>query len=154
VVGKEVGIFGSTRHPGRDFSIEADPEPIVEEHSVNLAGVHYASLPSKQYLERTPEVRSYPECLHVAIAAPYWQHPKRALGAHASRRDLMDGTVASNCCHQNLLRQSFDDARGMPGGFGDVPYRLHFSVFIEKGGYDLSLGNDPPPIGRGIKYQM
>jgi len=66
----------------------------------------------------------------------------------------MDGAVASNCCHHYLLRQSFDDARGMTRGFGDMPYWFHFSVFIEKGGNDLSLGNDMSPISRGIKYQM
>jgi hypothetical protein len=64
----------------------------------------------------------------------------------------MDGAVAPNCCHQNLLWQSFDDARGMTRGFGDVPYWFHFTVRIEKGRNDLSLGNDPSPIGRGIKY--
>jgi hypothetical protein len=66
----------------------------------------------------------------------------------------MHGTVASNCCHRNLPRESFDDAGSMPGGFGDVPYWFQFSLLIEKGGDDLSLGNDSSPISRGIEYQM
>jgi hypothetical protein len=66
----------------------------------------------------------------------------------------MHGTVAPNCCDQNLLRQSFDDAGGMPGGFGDVPNWFHFTLLSEKGGYDLPLGDDPSPVGRGIEYQM
>jgi hypothetical protein len=51
---------GSTGYLGRDFSIEADPEPVVEAHPVDLAGVHHASLPPNQYLERPTEVGSYP----------------------------------------------------------------------------------------------